>query len=150
MPYWKVRTDLWWGQVWGKHTELSGKCIALRGGWRALNYDIFSPGPSPRISKSLSQKNFPEFILTSVPNTMQEAWTSKCVALAILRGGRKEKQGVPKGIFFLLIPAFLTRALVKTLLWNYTHKHMPHACLQAKKKCDYRGHLSEKDVKRLL
>ena len=77
MPCWKMRIDLWWGQIWEKLTELSGKCLALRGGKRALSCDIFSPGLSPRSSKLLSQKNFSEFILTLVPNTMEEAWHLK-------------------------------------------------------------------------
>jgi hypothetical protein len=72
------------------------------------------------------------------------------VAFTIFRGGKKEKQGVPKDTFFNSFLLFLTRALVKTLRCETTHINTCHIPAFKLKTCDYRGHLSEKDVKKLL
>lgn len=102
---------LQWGQIWEKHTELSGKCLALRGGRRALSSDAFSPGSSPRSSRSLSQKAFSELPFHSLdfspPHPQEEAWGSKTSGSDHSQGRGEGAVGCAKRhLLPLLIPCF--------------------------------------------
>lgn len=97
--------------------------------------DAYSPGSSPRSSRSLSQRLFlssPCTHSTSISHPQEEVWTWGIDHLQ--KSGRKQ-QSAPKNTLFLnILLLFLTRALNKELS---THIDTTHTCLQAREG-DYR------------